>query len=143
MKFHLWLAIGMFSYIHIALDQDTTALKIPDKFLDQVHRKTACLESKADKCLEKSLDLYLKQERLMKAKLALVDPGKADDVFNGAIGKFEQYKANIKSKATAVIQQSNAIGNNYVDSLAGSLAFIKDAKGAICANGAKAIDGFY
>jgi hypothetical protein len=136
MKHFYCLGLAMLFCLRL-MAQDTTSLKIPDKFFDKVHRKTGCLESKADKRLEKSLDLYLKQERLMKAKLALIDPGKAVGVFDGGISKLEQYKAGLKSKATAVIPLSNAIGNNYVDSLAGSLAFIKDSKGVIGANGAK------
>jgi hypothetical protein len=138
MKLYLWLAVCILSHAQYVNAQDTTALKIPDKFLDQVQVKANRLQKRTDQRLEKSLNLYLKQEKLMRDKLAIVDPGKAQHVFDAAINKLQQYKAGLKGKAAAMIPLSNAmIGNNYVDSLAGSLAFIKDAKGMIGANDKK------
>lgn len=136
MHFRL-LYLTLFTCPALSHAHDSIPPKIPDKFLGQVQHKAQRLEKSADRRLEKSLNLYLKQERLMKQKLALIDPGKAERIFNGAIGKLEQYKAGLKNKAIALLPVGNSIGNSYVDSLAGSLTFMKDAKGMVGANGAK------
>lgn len=118
------------------LNPDTTAvadtsIHVPDKYLEQVKRKSDHTSEQVDKRTVKALDRFTRQEEKMQQKMMKKDSVAAKQVFGPSIAKLKDMKARLGKKTSGA---SNA-GGPYVDTLKNTLQFLKGAEGIQASEG--------
>lgn len=104
--------------------QDTALTKLPEKYIGIVNDKAKHAEKELDQRTAKALNLYLKQEKRMQAKLLKIDPVAAANLFNGSIDSLTGIKSRIKNKLGSVAPFTRAVSGNALDSLQTRLSFL-------------------
>lgn len=117
-----------------ALAQDSVfqqTIELPDKYLNSVNKKINGLDGQLTTQTEKYLHSLSKQEENIRKKLAKLDSSKAAELFGDSK---KVYDVLLKKITSANGKVDNAMSGQYIpylDSLQGSLRFLKDAKNVI------------
>jgi hypothetical protein len=103
--------------------------QLPGKFLDKIERKINHFDQSLTRSTEKYLNKLIKQEKQLQKKLASIDSSAAKQLFTSSIDSLQKLKQQLVSgkvfnKAIELQKDYDA----YLDSLSGSLAFLRDAK---------------
>lgn len=101
---------------------------VPEKYLSQVKQKSRKLESQVDKRTEKALNLMIKQEKRLQRKMMKIDSIAAKNIFTRSIDSLGRLKASLKGKTDKYQKMLNGQYFGYLDTLTGSLGFLKDSK---------------
>ncbi|MGN6511184.1 MAG: hypothetical protein ACTHLD_17095, partial [Chitinophaga sp.] len=101
---------------------------VPEKYLSQVKQKSRKLESQVDKRTEKALNLMIKQEKRLQQKMMKIDSIAAKNIFTRSIDSLGRLKASLKGKTDKYQKMLNGQYFGYLDTLTGSLGFLKDSK---------------
>jgi hypothetical protein len=99
--------------------QDTTSVKIPVSYLNDVSAKAQGLEQKLDKKTNKSLRQMEKLEQRMKRKLMVMDSLKAKELFDNTIQRYKDLEQGLSDRS----QVKHYIPS--LDTLSTSLKFIE------------------
>ncbi|MFT3948786.1 MAG: hypothetical protein QM763_17615 [Agriterribacter sp.] len=125
--FLLWFCYGE----TIAQDSTTSAINLPGKYVTAVDKKIQNIESQLSEQTDAYLNRLSKQEEKIRQKLAKLDSSKAAEVFGSAKERYEQ----LAQKLHIAGNKANAVFSGeylpYLDSLQGTLGFLKDAKNII------------
>ena len=109
-------------------------ITLPDRYLNQVRRKSAHVEAQVDKRTAQALDRFARQEKRMQAKLMKVDSTAAKRIFSQSIDSLNHMKAGLGRKVSSIT--SNA-GGAYMDTLQNSLKFLQGSDNVLGANNSK------
>jgi hypothetical protein len=108
-----------------------TSIHVPDKYLEQVKRKSDHTSEQVDKRTVKALDRFRRQEEKMQAKMMKKDSVAAKNVFGPSIAKLNDMKARLGKKTGG----GSSVGDPYVDTLKNTLQFLKGADGIQASEG--------
>lgn len=109
-------------------------ITLPDRYLNQVKRKSDHVEAQVDKRTAQALDRFAKQEKRMQAKLMKVDSTAAKRIFSQSIDSLTNMKAGLGRKVSGLT--SNA-GGAYMDTLQNSLKFLQGSNNVLGAGSGK------
>ena len=122
--------ITLLTILHGLSAQDSstnTVVNIPDKYISSVDNKIQSLDNKLTRQTENYLNSLSKQEEKLHRQLAKIDSSKAAEVFGDIKNKYE----NLSQKLNGATGKFDKIASGEymagLDSLQGSLAFLKDA----------------
>ncbi|MCC6286664.1 MAG: apolipoprotein A1/A4/E family protein [Chitinophagaceae bacterium] len=113
--------------------QDTTIspINLPEKYLSSVDKKMQSLDDQLSQQSAAYLNKLSKQEEKIRKKLAKLDSSKAAEIFGEAKKSYEQ----LSQKLNAIDGKTKSMLSGeylpYLDSLQGTLGFLKDAKNVI------------
>ena len=111
-----------------AVPPGSQVIEVPDKYLSSVDKKIESLDDNLSKQTDKYLNSLSKQEERLFKKLKGLDSSKAAAVFGDTKKAYEQLSQqfnNLNGKFDKLTSGQYMAG---LDSLQGSLAFLKDAK---------------
>lgn len=103
--------------------------QLPKNFLDKIERKINRFDASLTRSTEKYLNKLIKQEKRLQKKLSKTDSLASASLFNSSIDSLEKLKQQLvggKAFNKAIELQKDY--DAYLDSLSGSLAFLKTAK---------------
>src|SRR5688572_16151545 len=100
---------------------------VPEKYLSQVKQKSQKLESQIDKRTEKALAVMIKQEKRLQRKMMKIDSLAAKNIFTRSIDSLGKLKSSLKGKTAKYEKALNGQYFGYLDTLSGSLGFLKDS----------------
>ncbi|MFT3705076.1 MAG: hypothetical protein QM802_22100 [Agriterribacter sp.] len=114
--------------VHSQDSSSTKPIEVSDKYIHQVDKKIENLDDNLSKQTDKYINSLYKQEEKLHRKLAKLDSSKAAAIFGDAKKTYEQ----LSQKFNAVNGKFDKLTSGQymagLDSLQGSLAFLKDAK---------------
>lgn len=127
------LIVLLLTKLSILQAQETTlqnAAQLPNKFLDKIERKINRFNQSLTRSTEKYLNKLIKQEKRLQKIVSKKDSLGATALFTNSIDSLEKLKQQLTggkafNKAIELQKDYDA----YLDSLSGSLAFLKEAKG--------------
>ncbi len=122
--------ITLLTILHGLSAQDSstnTVVNIPDKYISSVDNKIQSLDNKLTRQTENYLNSLSKQEEKLHRQLTKIDSSKAAEVFGDIKSRYE----NLSQKLNGATGKFDKIASGEymagLDSLQGSLAFLKDA----------------
>ena len=102
-------------------------INFPDRFLARINNKTASLESSLTKQTEKYMQRLAKKEARLKRKLYKIDSVAAKKCFADDVAKpYNTLMQKLKSDSGAITRGFQGQYMPYIDSLKGSLTFLKN-----------------
>ncbi|MBX3254207.1 MAG: hypothetical protein KF862_08720 [Chitinophagaceae bacterium] len=130
-KFLVCLLLLTFYGIATSQDTATSPVELPDKFLIAVDKKIRNLDHQLSKQSESYLNQLLKQEEKIGKKLKKTDSLKAAEIFGEAKKSYEELSRKLSSIDGKMGAAFSGEYLPYLDSLQGTLGFLKDAKNII------------
>ncbi len=105
--------------------------ELPGKYFQQITEKSRKYERLVEKRTEKALERMMRQEQKLQAKLMKVDSLAAKNIFTNSLDSMRGLQSRLKSKTQVITGALNGQAGSYLDSLSGTLGFLKDAKGLL------------
>lgn len=130
----LTLTLALFVLIQSAQSQDSSSynvVSVPGKYLSSVDKKISGLDKQLTRQSEKYLNSLSKQEENIRRKLAKVDSSKAAELFGDTKKTYEQLSQKLAAANGKMDKAFSGQYLPYLDSLQGSLGFLKDAKNIV------------
>lgn len=128
------LTILFLSVTCVLQAQDSTnssVVNIPDKYIGSVDDKIQNLDKQLSKQTEKYLNNLSRQEEKLKKQLAKIDSTKAAEVFGDVKKTYESLTQKLNGATGKFDKLTSGEYMAGLDSLQGSLAFLKDAAGIV------------
>ena len=126
--------IVMLTILRSLQAQDSTTasvVNVSDKYIAGVNNKVQSLDKQLSKQTEKYLNNLSKQEEKLKKELAKIDSSKAAEVFGDVKKNYENLSKKLNGATGKFEKLSSGEYMAGLDSLQGSLAFLKDAAGIV------------
>lgn len=100
---------------------------VPKSYVSTVKKKIDKLDQQLVKETKQSLDVFIKTEEKLKAKMAKVDSVAANNMFNKSIDSLKQLKSKLSGKAAKYTGALKGDYFSYFDTLSNSIGFMKEA----------------
>lgn len=106
------------------------------KYLSQVKRKTDAISKRISRTGDRTLERFIKSEKKIQAKLQTANPAAAASLFNDSFETEQKLLKTIKGKlGLGNVAKYTETGGTYLDSLSGSLSYLRQAKGLLDKSG--------
>jgi hypothetical protein len=125
------LCLSMICILGNVIAQDkanTHEFEVPGKYLGSVDRKISSLDHQLTKQSERYLNSLSKQEERIRRKLAKLDSSRGKEILGDAKKGYEQLSQKLNAVNGKLDKAFSGQYIPYLDSLQGSLGFLKDAK---------------
>jgi len=100
-------------------------MSFPSRLFSRIHSRTAHLNEQLTKQTEKSLQKMAQREQQIQQRLSKVDPTAAQRLFAGSAQRYSALEQQIKSDTAMHGRSYIGVYMPYLDSLQGSLAFLR------------------
>ncbi|MFT3750115.1 MAG: hypothetical protein QM768_17490 [Agriterribacter sp.] len=104
-----------------------TVVNIPGKYTSSVDNKISSLDRQLTRQTDKYLNSLSKQERKIKKQIAAIDSSKAAEIFGDVKKRYESLSQKLNGATGKFDKLTSGEYMAGLDSLQGSLAFLKDA----------------
>lgn len=124
------ITILLLTFLKGLYAQDSTShtvTEVPGKYISSVDDKIQSLDSRLTKQTEKYLNSLSKQEERLLSQLSKIDSSKATEIFGDAKKTYEQLSQKLNAVNGKFDKLTSGEYMAGLDSLQGSLAFLKDA----------------
>lgn len=103
--------------------------KIPQKYISQVNRKSKLIEQQVNRRSQRALKRLEQQEKTMQARLARLDAGAANSIFNRSLDSLGKLRKLLKKGSAQLPVSGSNYPDAYLDTLQNSLSFLKTVNG--------------
>lgn len=127
MRYAITIALIIFGTIVSAQDIGTEAIPISATTINNINDKVGRLDDKVTQSTERYLKKFSKQEEKLHRKLANIDSSKAAEIFGDAKKTYQSLSQKLNDDTGKFEKLTSGEYIAGLDSLQGSLAFLKDA----------------
>lgn len=132
MKFILtFILVILIISVHAQHVGSDSLVQIPGKYLNSVDKKISGLDKQLTRQSEKYLNSLSRQEEKIHRKLAKLDSSRAKELLGDTKAVYEQLSKKLNAANGKLDKAFSGEYLPYLDSLQGSLGFLKDAKNIV------------
>lgn len=134
------VVVLLLSICQATLAQDSVTAqygRLQQRYASDVNGKVSAFNSRVESYTEKSLGTMIAQEKSMQSKVARIDSLKAKKLFAYSIDSLTRFQSLIKCKTSKLTRIFGKSYFPYLDTLKGSLSFLKKADSATTRLGAE------
>ncbi|PVD49305.1 hypothetical protein DC498_25705, partial [Terrimonas sp.] len=126
----IFLSVVLIAYSIVLYAQDSSShavIEVPGKYISSVDDKINSLDRQLSRQTDKYLNSLSKQEQKLKKQLAKIDSSKAAEIFGDIKKNYENLSDKLNNATGKFDKLTSGEFMAGLDSLQGSLAFLKDA----------------